>query len=552
VGAGSVRGVEGGPRGARSRGGFAQAGRAAAIPTGVARATPFLVLAVVAAGYLHALGYPFHFDDLSNIRDNAALGPPPDVAGLWHFRPARIALYLSLALNALVTGRTAPGIRAGNLLIHAVAACLVGGIATRLAAAFDARRAEAGRPVPTGRAARVGLWAALLFAAHPLATQAVTYDIQRTASLAALLELGAVACWLEARERGAWPAGAGLLVCAALAALTKEMAVALPLLLVMLAMRLGSPRAWRWVAASFVAWPILLLTMRLPSATLPAGTIGFRETSGIGRLAYLLTQLTVVPRYLRLFLWPRGQSLDPAAAVHPHLDAAVLTGALALASLTLLFVLQRRSRPLALVGWLGCLIALLPESSVFPIRDVMVEHRMYLPLAGLAMIVADQLADLRGASRWAVPAALVVVLTGVTVARNRVWRDEVALWSDVLAKAPASVRGYDNRGLAFEAAGRTVEAEADYRHAIALDSTDVYSLVNLGRLAGQQGRPREGLPLLERARRLAPDAEPALNDLGLTWMALGDTTRAVEAWRTALRAHPEARGPAENLARLHR
>src|SRR5258708_4584571 len=215
-------------------------------------------------------------------------------------------------------------------------------------AAADAHRAESSRK-DRQRAALVGTFAALIFAAHPLATQAVTYLIQRTAALAALLELGAVVLWLLARERGGRLPWGGSIACATLAAFTKEMSVALPILIAMLEALLPDPdrapairnneggardggpgdargRARfariRRVAPYFVVWVVLLSTMSLPTAHRVAGVAGFRETTDISRSVYLTTELTVLPRYLLLFFWPRGQSLDPAVPLHVRADAA--------------------------------------------------------------------------------------------------------------------------------------------------------------------------------------------------------------------------------------
>jgi tetratricopeptide (TPR) repeat protein len=299
-------------------------------------------------------------------------------------------------------------------------------------------------------------------------------------------------------------------------------------------------------------WLALFLTTRLPTAKLPLGVAGFRETAEIPRFAYLLTQLTVVPRYLALALWPRGQSLDPEAAIHAAPDARVLVGLGVLLAAGAAAAWSARRRPLVLAGWLWCLIALLPESSLIPIRDVMVEHRMYLPLAGLAWIAAALLADLPGRRAWrvAVPAALVLALTGATQVRNRVWRNEVTLWSDVIVRAPNLARGHNNLAMALEQGGEVARAEAEYRRALALDGDYLYGLVNLGRLYGIEGRYREGLELLQHAESLAPEAPDVLNNLGLTWLALGDSARAADAWLRAAAAAPGAVEPALNLARL--
>jgi hypothetical protein len=132
-------------------------------------------------------------------------------------------VHLSLALNLALTGRGPVGLRAINLVIHLLASLLVGWIVAELARGepSDARQRASPR--------MVGLVAALLFAAHPLATQAVTYLIQRTTSLAALLELAAVAFFLRARRGREVRWWAASWSCALLAAQTKEMAVALPI-----------------------------------------------------------------------------------------------------------------------------------------------------------------------------------------------------------------------------------------------------------------------------------------------------------------------------------
>jgi hypothetical protein len=122
---------------------------------------------------------------------------------------------------------------------------------------------------------------------------------------------------------------------------------------------------------------------------------GWRETADIPRLAYLATQLIVVPRYLGLWIWPRGQSLDPDVAVRTGLDGPAILGLGILVLLTVGAIAIRRRHPLVALGWAWFLVTLLPESSLFPIRDVCVEHRAYLPMAGLCWAAASA-----GASRW--------------------------------------------------------------------------------------------------------------------------------------------------------
>lgn len=553
-----------------------------------------VVALVIGAAYLHTISYPFQFDDFSSIRNNHSLDDPLDLGRVWRFRPSRFLVHESLALNVALTGRSTGGMRAINLLIHLAVSLLVGWIARELVFQL-ARGGRRGAAPSPGRGAsdragcartrsiadQAGLWAALLFAAHPLATQAVTYLIQRTTSLAALFELGAVALYLAARrageppEAGDRPAGArtgnraprrsdfrgaalwaGSWLMALLAALTKEMAVALPFVILLLEMTLRARRgrgaSWRWLWPYLAVLPVVAVTASLYSAELGRAPAGLRETAGIGRISYLLTQLTVIPRYARLAFWPAGQNLDPDIPVRTGLEPVVLLGAVAILAVCVGAWAIRRSQPLLALGWGWFLITLAPESSLIPIRDVMAEHRAYLPLVGLAMGMGALLAGFSAGRprRLVVPALLVAVLMTATWHRNRVWRDDVSLWADVTAGSPGKPRGFNNLGLALMARGDAPAAEAAYRRAIALDSTYVYAQVNLGQLFGLQGRYVEALDVLKKAAALEPENPALLNNLGNACWALGDTTAAAAAFQRALDAAPQARTPAGNLDRL--
>jgi len=521
---------------------------------------------VVAAGYAHTVRYPFHFDDFDWIANNPALRSPLDPAAIWDFRPSRFVADLTFALNRVTTGAAPASYRVSNLLIHWLASLLVGVIAAGLARAARAgttgparARREAVAPEARGAAPEtIGLIAALLFAAHPLATQSVVYIVQRITSLAALLSLGSVACFMRARRTShtfEWIASWGLALCAAL---TKEMTAALPFAIAGLEAWLRAVRApgrapALRLAPYFLAVPLVLWAAQHPFGPERIVASGLRETRDIGRAPYLLTQMTVIPRYLGLALWPAGQCIDPAPPLHASPDAAVLAGAALLAALTVAAMALRSRAPLVLAGWGWFLLTVAPESSLIPIRDLMMEQRAYLPLAGLCWIAAAALAVLPArAARNAGVAALVIALTAATHVRNRVWRDELSLWSDSVAKSPGSARAQNNLGLALEAGGRDAEAERAFRAAIAAEPAHVFARVNLGRLYGRTRRVDDALRVLAEADSLTPDDPLVLNNLGTVWWARGDTALAATLYLRALAANPAAPYPAANLARMRR
>jgi len=510
------------------------------------------VAAVILAGYLHTLGFPFHFDDLLWLRDNPALRAPLDAEAVWRFRPGRSVPMLTFAAQVAWFGASLQGLRAANLLIHGLAALLAGWIVAEVVRRTAVRKGAGGASPES-----IGLIAALLFAAHPLGTQAVTYLVQRIASVCALFELGAVAAFLLARrgagERWWWVSWS----CGLLAALSKEMSVALPVLLLVVEwiLRAGKPsgRAPLLRLAPFllIAWivPVLAATPFGPEAY---AAHGLRETPFIGRLEYFLTQLTVVPRYLGLMLWPANQQLDPFVPLQRGFSPPVVAGALLLAALAALALACRRRAPVVALGLGWFLVSVAPESSLIPIRNLMVEHRAYLPLAGIVWIAAAGFAALASRGRgWLVaPLAVVIALTTVTHVRNRVWASDLALWSDNARKSPGSPTAQVNFGLALQEAGRLDEAEAAFRAALRTDPDMVLALSNLGMLYGSQRRLGEARAALERAERLDPRQPDALNNLGMLDWIQGDTAGAARRFERAIAADPASPWARNNLARM--
>src|SRR5690606_19154717 len=141
-------------------------------------------------------------------------------------------------------------------------------------------------------------------------------------------------------------------------------------------------------------WPLHLALLATPLALAVLLADGHHPGAGfdIDRhpLDYFRTQLGVTWHYFRLFVWPTGQLLDYHWPLATRWDsAAVLVPALGwvLVLAGLVWLAHRRRR--AATFWLGfAIVALLPSSSVIPIADLVFEHRMYLTVGALAVLVA--------------------------------------------------------------------------------------------------------------------------------------------------------------------
>ena len=290
-----------------------------------------------------------------------------------------------------------------------------------------------------------------------------------------------------------------------------------------------------------------------------------RLQTEMGRVEYLLTQFTVVARYLGLVVFPAGQTLDHDLPVRSTLaDPAVLGAAGAArragrsrAAAALGCVAAANAKPLdpavrlaALgIGWF--FLALSVESSFIPIVDVMFEHRVYLPMAGLSMTMATllALACRRLAPRRAVAAtvgvaaAVAVLLGAVTWTRNALWTSPEAIWRDAVLKSPAKARPRHNLGVILLKAGRLAEALPWLQQAVALDPRWSLAHESLGVALSQAGRVGEAQAHFERAIVLAPEFADQWYDLGVEFLQARSYAEAVPCFEKALklqRPYPNA------------
>jgi tetratricopeptide (TPR) repeat protein len=270
----------------------------------------------------------------------------------------------------------------------------------------------------------------------------------------------------------------------------------------------------------------------------------------------------VVVSYLRLFVWPSGQSIDHAVAVPRQLlEIRVLAALAALVALAALAAwLWRRSavgepgwRLVAFgIGWF--FIALSLEAGLVPIQDLMVEHRLYMPLVGLAIAVAAAAASLPSpVSRRAALALLTLSLVPLAVAtraRNEVWRDDLTLWRDAELGNPRSPRVLFNIGEILIERGDIAGGEVYLRRALEVNPNFAPALANLGTIAASRGDLAGARRLLERAYDAEPDNWIAAVNLGDLALRRRDLLAARHYYEAAVRAASWEPIPRQRLSAL--
>ncbi|MFN3593947.1 MAG: hypothetical protein ACK4TK_04615 [Thiobacillaceae bacterium] len=427
-----------------------------------------VLLPAVALAYANALVAGFHFDDFNIIVDNPAVHT---LSAWWAGMPAiRPLLKLSYALNWSISPHPF-GFHAVNLLLHLANTALV----WRLSAHF---------PVPAGLASDrrrlARLVATLLFALHPIQTEAVTYVSGRSMSLMATFGLAALLCWLEAPERARprlWRGLALLLFAAAVAC--KEVAVVLPFLLLLFLRPHSALRSRRTTVEIPVALPLVFLPLLawlgygyLLSAP-PPRSLAANLASEINALFYLLGQL----------VRPHALNIDPDLPEYPGWTLRPLLQAGLLAALLGYAWRACRQQPWLGFGLAWWLLCLSPMYSLIPRVDLANERHLYMAGLGLYWILGVILAHLG----WLAPtrhrAALIVAMAGLgmlfTALRNADYRDEVSLWRATAQRSPAKARVWNNLGYAHALAGQEAAARAAFLEALRLQPGHVRAWRNL-------------------------------------------------------------------------
>jgi len=425
------------------------------------------LLLVTLIAYLPSVaGGAFHFDDGHSIVDNAGVRTLANVPRyfvdptLWSGEPGncmyRPALLVTFALDYAVWGYRASGWLLTNVLIHACVVLLVYRLARRL-----------------GLSDLAAAFAGLVFALHPAISETQNYVSSRSESFAALLMFGALDLHLSARvSLGARAAAftAAAMAASMAALLAKEMTAGFCAGVVILELVMSRESVARRLAraatfGALYAVPLVVFFLlrkhflgtavaQLAIVNAPAGADA-QVGGGRSIVDGMLTQSRVMILYLQTLARPVQLNVDHDVAVSQHATGSVLA-AVAVHVATIGAAVRsalrgRRLFPLC-VGWFWAFSIV---TFVIPLNVVMNEHRLYMPMAAVALLagaalarVAELSADRFGsfAKGAALAAAPLVCFVPLLVQRAREWRDDETLWTVAVERAPLSGRAHMHLG----------------------------------------------------------------------------------------------------------
>ena len=429
-----------------------------------------------------------------------------------------------------------------------------------------------------------------IFLLHPLQTESVVYSFQAMTVLPMALScLLAVTSYVRYRTEGSKLSLAAIFVFTFIASTARESAIVLPVLLWLVELLFLSEGR---VKDSLKKWPLFLGCLILAWAVISIGVsytnyakagmgTGYK---GITPFTYLTTQFVVIVRYLSLIFFPVGQNLDYDFPIYNTLfSLKPVLSLMVLVMIVIAGLYSFKKKPMFSFGLFWFFLFLAPTSTIVPIKDVIFEHRLYLPLAGIAMSVVSivesassksEICNLRPEVFFG--GILIILLFSISLStffRLNVWRDDIVLWSDVVKKSPNKVRPYTHLGAALDKKGRYKDALATYDKALRIkpNSAKIYNLkglvfaklgetntavshflkslkmhpnkadvhYNLGTVLKKQGKIQRAIVHFSEALRIKPRYLKAHNNLGITLAELGKLEEAIAHFSQALQIKPD-------------
>jgi tetratricopeptide (TPR) repeat protein len=500
----------------------------------------FLALIVVLI-YSNSFKASWQLDDRPNILENRGLHinnlqpgslirtffTSPDAGGTITDRLYRPIPCLTFAINWYLGKDRVFGYHLVNILVHILTAYFL------FLTIFNILKSPNLRNHYQGKEHFIAFMTAVLWAINPIQVQAVTYIVQRMASMAAMFYILSIYFYVKTRQseyttgRIFW-----LLGCVAsflLALGSKQNTATLPLALILIEMicfqdlSLPGKRRVLWGGSIAAAISIVVFGGWL---FIPGNSFSFMDGFQ-GRPFSLYERLLTEPRivlfYLSLIFYPLPSRLSIEHDI--ILSTSLFEPWTTLPAILFHLILigfgfsQIKKRPLLALAILFFYLNHVIESTIIPL-ELIFEHRNYLPSLFLFLPVAagfKKLLDIYQAknrvfrSVLLYSAVVLIFIVGAgTYIRNMAWATERSLWEDAMHKAPNSHRPLHNLAWAYYTkTGQYDKAIELYKKSLDLRTNNNVAnptaMSNLALLYVQKENYRKAIELWQNALELLPD-----------------------------------------------
>ncbi len=453
---------------------------------------------LVLLSYWPSFTVPFYLDDQDSIVNNPIL-LTNDISLLLQHYGMRFIGYLSFWINHQWFDASLLSYHLVNFSIHLSNGVLIYYIVKQLAIHYG--------HISTEHATRLALIVTTIWLVHPLNTQAVTYVVQRLASLSTTFVLVTLLSYLVLRLKGfSWRWCGVLILSIGLGALTKQSYFVIFLFVILF--ELFVDRRHRQNLAILLMLVCFTMALILPyfpelSAQISAFS---KETQAISRIDYFNTQLTVLWVYMGKLFLPINLQLDMGIELVKGSTGLQFFAFLCHCLLIVIALRARKVVPLFTIGILWFYAGHSVESFLIPITDLAFEHRTYFPNIGLILAVVALVNDrlkLASGNFLLLVAGVILCLSALTFYRNTQWQKPFEFYQNELALAPDSARSKESFAVQLIARGKLQQGQnlllAAVNQNFKENKATLSSLNNLMKVLFQQGHYQTGVQTAMKA-----------------------------------------------------
>jgi tetratricopeptide (TPR) repeat protein len=450
--------------------------------------------------YFNSLQGAFQFDDrnLLNKEWIADLHSFNESVSMKSYQNRPVLLW-TFAINNHIDKKDTFGFHIANLTVHILVTVLIFIILVRIKnlipKEYVSHKKEKTKLVDhqSNNVLFLPFITSLIFALHPINTDSVVYISSRSSLLATFFYLLTIYCFTETlllTRTVKYRIISGLLILPGiyLAVASKLIAITLPVIILFLFLVLYVPRYFKnyreYFTTSKMLWvfgcggvTLICIAYLMEALYLPKDQ-GFEL---YGSIPYLLVQSKVIIfYYLSKFIFPFNLNVDIGFPfTELSTDWKILFSVLLISGITLVII--KWGNIWVKLGFAWFLLTIAPTSSIVPLNDLAVEHRMYLPMSlGLCLITGWFISRLKKTTQL-YSFIFIVIICGILVGkRNQIWANEISLWSDSAIKNPKSPRVHNNLGKAYYEAGKLKIARSHLEKSVSSIPEYAKTQFNLG------------------------------------------------------------------------
>ena len=501
------------------------------------RAVFFLYVCTVFIVFGNGIGNEFVFDDIPLVVENELIRSIENIPvvigieeGVPQYRPVRIVSYM---IDYAIGGMTPAVYHVFNYIYHGLTAFIVYLVLQELMGAW-----------------LIAVAGGMLFIAHPIVTDSVTYISGRRDILVALFYVLGFYYFVRYRKRGGWWYPVLMVMCFLLALGSKEMAVTFPVV----CMLYDFTVAWAELESSGSMtgkmkkamvgvfrqhWKMYVPVVLIGGyyfydkvfVHYPSLKKGFYGGDAVSNFS---TTARIICHYIKLVFFPVVLHADYSYNAFPlsrsFFEVGVLGAVAAVGGIVWIVVRWLERDRWVFFGGMWFFVTLLPVCQIFPHHELMAEHYVYLPLVGVIMVFARlwwHIVQRKRVLGVVVVSLLFVLFSVRTVERNRDWRDGMTLWGSVLKRTPECARAHDNMGTEYFKRKEYASALSHYQWAVRIRPDHAIFHNNLGMAYGALGDIENARKAFEKAIMLNPQLAKSYVSLGMIFCIKKDYEKAV-------------------------